>query len=70
MKLEATEKQNQWELEKRRIATDPSNFGCPCPSKVCEWKGKCKECVAIHRIKKNHLPMCLQFFIKEKVVSE
>lgn len=34
---------------------------------MCEWHGKCKECVAFHRYYKNHIPNCLQPIIDEKI---
>ena len=53
-------------LKRRKILADPKNLVCTCPSKACEWKGKCNECVAIHRFNKDHVPMCLQPLIKNR----
>lgn len=38
---------------------------CPCQQLKCEWHGKCFECVMIHRVKKKHVPECLQPIFKE-----
>ena len=46
---------------------DPENLKCRCPDTLCEWHGKCKECVALHRIKNTHLPACLQPLIEDSV---
>jgi hypothetical protein len=55
-------------LENRRIASDPENLKCPC-SELCEWHGRCRECVALHRYHKDHVPACLQEFINEKLAA-
>ena len=54
-------------LENRRLAADPKVTRCPCPHKLCEWHGKCKECVALHRVKGHHLPACLQPMMEDKI---
>ena len=54
-------------LENRRIANDPDLTKCPCQRKLCEWNGKCKECVALHRYHGDHVPVCMQPIIKEKI---
>jgi hypothetical protein len=54
-------------LKNRAIAKDPSLTSCPCPKVRCEWHGKCKECVAIHRYHKDHLPECMQQYINPKL---
>lgn len=51
----------------RKILSDPENTQCICPKTACEWHGKCKECVALHRCFKNHIPNCLQPIIDEKI---
>ena len=51
----------------REIANNPSCLKCPCPKIRCEWHGKCKECVAIHRYYKDHLPECMQQIINPKI---
>jgi hypothetical protein len=54
-------------LQNREIAGNPELTVCPCPKKLCEWIGKCKECVAIHRFHGNHIPECLQPMLNEKL---
>lgn len=54
-------------LEIREILSDPQNTKCHCPKTMCEWHGKCKECVAFHRYYKNHIPNCLQPIIDDKI---
>ena len=39
---------------------------CPCQS-VCRYHGNCKECVAIHRAHKEHVPKCLRPMINDKI---
>ncbi len=41
--------------EIRSILKDPENLKCSCPKVKCEWHGKCRECVAIHRYYKDHV---------------
>ena len=55
-------KEEYYELvqENRRLAADPKVTRCPCPNTLCDWHGKCKECVALHRYHKDHVPFCLQ----------
>ena len=47
-------------LENRRLAADPKVTLCICPHTLCDWHGKCKECVALHRYHNDHVPVCLQ----------
>jgi len=54
-------------LENRRIANDPALTKCPCPRTLCEWIGKCKECVAQHRYHGEHVPVCLQPILDDKI---
>jgi hypothetical protein len=51
----------------RNILNDPENLKCSCPKVKCEWHGKCRECVAIHRYYKDHLPNCFQEFVNDKI---
>lgn len=51
----------------RAMLAKPENLQCTCPKTSCEWHGKCKECVAIHRYYKDHLPNCFQQFVNEKI---
>lgn len=55
-------------LENRRIVSDPENLKCPCPD-ACEWHGRCRECVALHRYHKDHVPVCMQEFINERLAD-
>ena len=54
-------------LENRRIANDPELTKSPCPRSLCEWIGKCKECVALHRFHGDHIPVCLQPIFNDKL---
>ena len=54
-------------LENRKLAADPKVIKCPCPHTLCEWHGRCKECVALHRYHKDHVPFCLQPILREKI---
>ncbi|MCL2461553.1 MAG: hypothetical protein FWF44_02720 [Defluviitaleaceae bacterium] len=54
-------------LENRRIAGDPELTKCPCRRPLCEWHGKCAECVALHRYHGDHVPVCLQPIIDGKI---
>ena len=53
-------------LENRRLASDPEVVKCTCPNALCEWHGRCRECIALHRFYE-HVPACLQPIIAEKV---
>jgi len=54
-------------LNNRRILSDPKNLRCPCPKTKCEWHGRCRECVALHRYSKRHVPNCIQQYINERL---
>ena len=54
-------------LENRKLATNPNVTKCPCPNTLCDWHGKCKECVALHRHHGDHVPFCLQPIIRSKL---
>ena len=54
-------------LENRKIAIDPENLKCTCTAILCEWHGRCLECVALHRYHKDHVPACFQTFINDKL---
>jgi len=62
-------KEEYYELvkENRRLAADPAVTKCPCPHTLCEWHGSCKECVALHRYHKDHIPVCLQPMLDDKI---
>lgn len=51
----------------RRLLEDPANLKCPCPKVKCEWHGRCRECVALHRYYKDHVPNCFQQYINDKI---
>ena len=53
--------------EIRKLVADPRVTQCTCPKTLCEWHGKCKECVAFHRYYKDHIPACLQPIIDDKI---
>jgi len=50
-------KQEYYELvlENRKIASNPENIKCTCTQTLCEWHGRCKECVVLHRYHKDHV---------------
>jgi len=62
-------KQEYYELilKDRELVKEPEVLRCTCTQTLCEWHGRCRECVALHRYKKDHVPACLQPFINEKL---
>ena len=54
-------------LKNRALAADERVTRCTCPNTLCDWHGKCKECVALHRYHGDHVPVCLQPIIAEKI---
>ena len=54
-------------LENRQLVSDPHFTKCTCANTLCDWHGKCKECVALHRHHNNHIPACLQPIINDKI---
>jgi hypothetical protein len=40
---------------------------CSCPKAKCEWHGDCYNCIRIHRHFGDHVPNCLQFFLRDKI---
>ena len=54
-------------LETRRFVADPEVTKCACTHTLCDWHGKCKECVALHRHSGDHIPACLHPLIDEKI---
>ena len=56
-------------LENRRLVADPAITRCTCPNTLCDWHGRCKECVALHRDNGNHVPFCLQPILRDKILS-
>lgn len=41
---------------------------CPC-QKACRYHGNCKECVAIHRAHREHVPNCMRPMLNAKIKS-
>lgn len=56
-------------LENRRLVALPAITRCTCPNTLCDWHGRCKECVALHRDNGNHVPFCLQPIPGDKILS-
>ncbi|MCL1859597.1 MAG: hypothetical protein FWF92_10250 [Oscillospiraceae bacterium] len=54
-------------LKNRKLVSDPEITKCTCQNTLCDWHGKCKECVALHRFHNNHVPVCLQPIIEDKL---
>ncbi|MCL2774687.1 MAG: hypothetical protein FWD71_15270 [Oscillospiraceae bacterium] len=54
-------------LQNRKLAADPEITKCTCPNTLCDWYGKCKECVALHRFHNDHIPVCLQPILEDKL---
>lgn len=44
------------------------NDHCSCTA-ACRHHGNCKECVAIHRAHRDHLPNCFHDMVHEKLVG-
>ncbi|MDR0818919.1 MAG: hypothetical protein LBN43_05030 [Oscillospiraceae bacterium] len=44
------------------IVADPKNLECTCTVTVCEYHGKCKQCLAVHRYYEG-FPGCLRGFV-------
>ncbi len=65
--MKTKEKYYEHVLANRRIAADPEKLKCTCTQTLCEWHGRCRECVALHRHYKDHVPACLQEFISERL---
>lgn len=56
-------------LKNRKLVKDPNITKCSCPNTLCDWHSKCTECVALHRHYNNHLPICLQPLLTNKLVD-
>ena len=54
-------------LKNRALLESQEVLDCSCPYSRCEWHGKCRECVALHRYHAEHLPCCLQPLLREKI---
>lgn len=44
-------------LKNRALLESQEVLDCSCPYSRCEWHGKCRECVALHRYHAEHLPL-------------
>ena len=53
-------------LRNRELVKNPDLLKCNCPKNLCQWHGKCKECIALHRYYNDHLPACLHSIVKAK----
>lgn len=54
-------------LRNRSLAADPEVTKCPCKATLCQWHGRCRECVALHRHHGDHVPSCLQPLLRDKL---
>ena len=54
-------------LHNRKLVANPEITKCTCQNTLCDWHGKCKECVALHRFHNDHIPVCLQSIIQDKL---
>lgn len=54
-------------LKNRELAADARVTNRTCPNTLCEWHGRCKKCVALHRYHNDHIPVCLQPLINDKL---
>ncbi|MCL1795318.1 MAG: hypothetical protein FWG37_00365 [Clostridia bacterium] len=56
-------------LINRQLAGNPDITQCTCPNTLCDWHGKCRECVALHRYHGDHIPVCLQPIIRDELTK-
>ena len=54
-------------LKNRELAANPEITKCTCPNTLCDWHGKCMECVALHRYHNDHIPVCLHGILSDKL---
>jgi len=54
-------------LHNRELVKSPTVMRCPCPNDLCDWKGKCAQCIALHRHHNNHVPYCLQSLVNDNL---
>ncbi len=54
-------------LKNRELVKDKNITKCTCPNTLCDFHSKCDECVALHRYYKEHIPVCLQPILKDKL---
>jgi hypothetical protein len=57
-------------LKNRELVKDPNVIKCVCPNYLCDWHGKCRECISLHRYYNDHIPICLQELVKNKTFIE
>jgi hypothetical protein len=65
--MKTKEEYYQMILENRKLASDPKVIKCTCDQTLCEWHGRCRECVALHRYHGDHVPNCLQPLLRDKI---
>lgn len=65
--MRSPEEYYQLVLANRRLATDPAVLACTCPEQACEWHGRCRECVALHRHHADHVPACLHKLMRARL---
>jgi len=46
-------------LKPKEILMHNDYIDCFCPDKDCEWHGKCKDCISLHRYHAT-IPECLK----------
>ena len=56
-------------LKNRAVLKQEDVLRCTCPYVRCEWHGRCRECVALHRYHASHLPCCLQPLLRDKITA-
>lgn len=56
-------------MQNRKLMKDPKITKCTCPNVLCDWHGKCKECVALHRYNNDHIPVCLQPIVNDQIIK-
>lgn len=57
--MKAGQTESGFDLETRRIPSDPANLECTCPRIQCKYHGQCRECVALHKYYKG-TPACIE----------
>jgi len=67
--MQTQEEYYQSTLQNRKLLADEEITKCPCPNTLCDWYGDCKACVALHRYHNDHIPMCLQHMLVDKISS-
>ena len=59
--------QDEFVSEVREAIANKQNI-CPCKV-ACKYHGRCQECVAMHRAHRDHLPMCFQSIVNERIAA-